>query len=56
MKCTVFILWTNPHQQERKKLAYSPVNIIGKIVDPSNKEDTLNQIKERTKVIIRKSI
>jgi hypothetical protein len=37
-------------------LAYSPVNIIGKIVDSYNKDDILNQIKERAKVIIRKSI
>jgi hypothetical protein len=37
-------------------LAYSPVNIIGKIVDSSNKDDILNQIKGRAKVIFREYI
>jgi hypothetical protein len=45
-----------PISKNGKILAYSPVNIVGKIVDSSNKEDILNQIKERAKVIIGKSI
>jgi hypothetical protein len=45
-----------PISKNGKIIAYSPVNIIGKIVDSSNKEDILNQIKERAKVIIGKSI
>jgi uncharacterized protein len=39
-----------------KILAYSPVNIIGKILESSNKHIILNQIKEQAKVIIRESI
>ena len=42
-----------PISKEGKILAYSPVNIIGKIVDSSNKDDILNQFKDGTKVIIR---
>ncbi len=45
-----------PISKNGKILAYSPVNIIGKIVDSSNKDDILNQIKDGTKVIIRESI
>jgi uncharacterized protein len=45
-----------PISQNGKILAYSPVNIIGKIVDSSNKDDILNQIKDGTKVIIREPI
>ncbi len=44
-----------PISKNGKILAYSPVNIIGKIVDSSNKDDILNQIKDGTKVIIRES-
>jgi uncharacterized protein len=36
-----------------KILAYSPVNIVGKIVDSSNKDHILNQIKDKAKVIIK---
>jgi uncharacterized protein len=42
-----------PISKNGKILAYSPVNIIGKILDSSNKHVILNQIKERAKVIIR---
>ena len=42
-----------PISKEGKILAYSPVNIIGKIVDSSNKDDILKQFKDGTKVIIR---
>jgi uncharacterized protein len=45
-----------PISENREILAYSPVNIIGKIVDSSSKDDILNRIKERTRVIIRESI
>jgi hypothetical protein len=45
-----------PISNNGKILAYSPVNIIGKILDSSNKHDILNLIKERAKVIIRESI
>ncbi len=45
-----------PISKDGKIPAYSPVNIIGKIIDSSNKDDILNQIKERAKVIIRESI
>ena len=45
-----------PISENGKILAYSPVNIRGKIVDSSNKDDILNQIKDGTKVIIRESI
>ncbi len=44
-----------PISKNGKILAYSPVNIIGKIVDSSNKDDILNQIKDGAKVIIRES-
>ena len=44
-----------PISKNGKILAYSPVNIIGKILDSSNKHVILNQIKERAKVIIRES-
>lgn len=45
-----------PSVRTGKILAYSPENIIDKIVDSSNKGDILNQIKDGTKVIIRESI
>ncbi len=45
-----------PISKNGKILAYSHVNIIGKIVDSSSKDDILNRIKERTRVIIRESI
>jgi hypothetical protein len=45
-----------PISKKGKILAYSPVNVIGKILDSSNKHIILNQIKERSKVIIRESI
>jgi uncharacterized protein len=45
-----------PISKNGKILAYSPVNIIGRIIDSSNKDNILNQIKERAKVIIGKSI
>jgi hypothetical protein len=44
-----------PISKDGKILAYSPVNIIGKIVSSSSKDDILNRIKERTRVIIRES-
>ena len=45
-----------PISKNGKILAYSPVNIIGKILDSSNKHIILNQIKEQAKVIVRESI
>jgi hypothetical protein len=42
-----------PISKNGKIQAYSHVNIVGKIIDPSNKVDILNLIKERAKVIIR---
>jgi hypothetical protein len=45
-----------PISKNGKILAYSPVNIVGKIVASYNKDDILNQIKGRTKVIIREFI
>lgn len=44
-----------PISKNGKILAYSPVNIIGKIVGSSSKDDILNRIKERTRVFIRES-
>jgi hypothetical protein len=44
-----------PISKNGKILAYSPVNIIGKIIGSSSKDDILNRIKERTRVIIRES-
>jgi hypothetical protein len=38
-----------PISKNGKILAYSPVNIISKIVDSSNKDDILSQIKERAR-------
>jgi hypothetical protein len=41
-----------PISENGKILAYSPVNIVGKIVGSSlSQDDILNQINERTKVI-----
>ena len=45
-----------PISKNGKILAYSPVNIIGKIVDSSNRDDILNQIKDGRRVIVRESI
>jgi hypothetical protein len=45
-----------PISENGKILAYSPVNIVGKIVGSSSKDDILNRIEERAKVIIRESI
>jgi hypothetical protein len=45
-----------PISKNGKILAYSPVNIVGKIINSSNRNDILNQIKDGTKVIIRESI
>src|ERR671918_2509336 len=42
-----------PISKNGKILAYSPVNIVGKIIGSSSKDDILNRIKERTRVIIR---
>jgi hypothetical protein len=42
-----------PISKNGKILAYSPINVVGKIVDPSNKDDILNRVKEQAKVIIR---
>ncbi len=43
-----------PISKDGKILAYSPVNIVGKIIDGfSNKYDILNQIKVKTDVIIK---
>jgi hypothetical protein len=45
-----------PISKNGRILAYSPVNITGKILDSSNKHVILNKIKGRAKVIIRESI
>ena len=45
-----------PISKNGKILAYSPVNIIGKILDSSKQHVILNQIKKRSKVIIREAI
>ena len=43
-----------PISKNDKILAYSPVNIVGKIIDdPSKKRDILNQIKGKTNVIVK---
>jgi hypothetical protein len=43
-----------PISKNGKILAYSPVNMVGKIVDdPSNKDDILIQIKVKSNVIIK---
>jgi hypothetical protein len=44
-----------PISKNGKIMAYSPVNIVGKIVGSSSKDDILNQIKDSTKAIIRES-
>ncbi|HKU84181.1 MAG TPA: cyclophilin-like fold protein [Candidatus Nitrosocosmicus sp.] len=44
-----------PISKNEKILAYSPVNIVGKIIDYSKKFDILNQIKVKTNVIIKQS-
>ena len=44
-----------PISKTEKILTYSPVNVIGKIIDDfSNKYDILNQFKVKTNVIIKK--
>ena len=45
-----------PISKNGKILAYSPVNIISKIIDSSNKDNILDQIEERAKIIIREAI
>jgi hypothetical protein len=42
-----------PISEDGRILAYSPVNIVGKIIDSSTKDHILNQIKNGTKVIIK---
>ena len=43
-----------PISKNDKILAYSPVNIVGKIIDDSsNRYDILNQIKVKTNAIIK---
>ncbi len=42
-----------PISKNGKILAYSPVNIVGKIIDSYNKDDILNQIRGKTNVIIK---
>ncbi len=41
-----------PISKNGKILAYSPVNIVGKIIDSPNKDDILNQIRGEINVII----
>jgi len=57
-ECNALCLFYGPTPISKnwKILAYSPVNIIGKILDSSNKHIILNRIKEQAKVIIRESI
>jgi hypothetical protein len=45
-----------PISKNRKTMAYSHVNIISKIIDSSNKDNILDQIEERAKIIIREDI
>lgn len=42
-----------PISKGEKILAYSPVNIVGKIMDSSDKYEILNQIKGGTNIIIK---
>jgi hypothetical protein len=42
-----------PISKDGKILAYSPVNIVGKILDPSMKDDILDHVKTKTNVIIK---
>jgi hypothetical protein len=44
-----------PISKNEKILAYSPVNIVGRIIDYSKRFDILNQIKVKTNVIIKQS-
>ena len=42
-----------PISKDGKILAYSPVNIVGKILDPPLKDDILDHVKTKTNVIIK---
>jgi hypothetical protein len=42
-----------PISKDGKILAYSPVNIVGKIPDPPLKDDILDHVKTKTNVIIK---
>ena len=42
-----------PISKDGKILAYSPVNIVGKILDPSMKDDILDHVETKTNVIIK---
>ena len=41
-----------PISKDGKILAYSPVNIVGKIIDPPVKDDLLDYVESKTTVII----
>lgn len=42
-----------PISKDGKILAYSPVNIVGKIIDPPVKDDLLDHVESKTNVIIK---
>ena len=42
-----------PISKDGKILAYSPVNIVGKILDPPVKDDILDHVETKTNVIIK---
>jgi hypothetical protein len=42
-----------PLSNDGKILAYSPVNIVGKIIDPPMKDDILDHVETKTNVIIK---
>ena len=42
-----------PISKDGKILAYSPVNIVGKILDPTLKDDILGHVETKTNVIIK---
>ena len=45
-------LGPTPISKDGKILAYSPVNIVGKIIDPPVKDDLLDHVESKTTVII----
>ena len=52
-KALCLFLGPTPISKDGKILAYSPVNIVGKILDLSMKYDVLDHIKTKTNLIIK---
>jgi len=48
----MLVLRSNTHKQRWEILAYSPVNIVCKILDPQLKDDWLDKVETNTNVII----